>query len=126
MNAMIVSAADAPASPTQLALQDVCRPDQIAGARDVLGPLLSCLAEDIPAGILVAYGAPDFPIVLVNRMAEALLGCRRENLLGTAAGARVNEFELVPSDSLGSAGEHAPLYRTAHRGEALRDEDWAV
>ena len=74
--------------------------------------LLQMLIEHIPVGILVAFGAPDFPVVLVNRAAEVLLGCSRNALLGRPAGAHATVFSLLPlGESAREACQDLPLYR---------------
>jgi PAS domain S-box-containing protein len=89
--------------------------------------LLPALVEDIPAGILVAYGPPKYPIIAVNRMAEALLGCSRKELLDLPAGSHVTGYRFVPACGASSAERmRLPLYRAAHLGEVLRDEEWSI
>src|SRR5688572_4720145 len=81
--------------------------------------LLPMLADDIPAGVLLAYGAPDFPVIVVNRMAE--------DLLGLPAGAHAAGFMLMrPSASAPVDSEGLPLHRTVYLGEVLRDEEWVI
>src|SRR5687767_5787483 len=111
----------------QFVLETTARSDRIQRAASEAGRLLPTLIEDIPAGVLVAYGAPDFPIVVVNRMAESLLGCSREELLGLPAGAHATASGFVPFGAAGSGGSQGlPLYRTACLGQVLRDEEWSL
>lgn len=108
-------------------LEIIARSERIELAAKEAGRLLPTLIEDIPAGVLVAYGAPDFPIVVMNRMAEALLGCSRDELLGLPAAAHATAFRFVPIKEAGRSGRRElPLYRTAHLGQALRDEEWSL
>ena len=106
-------------------LEGSARSERTEGATTEGGRLLPTLIEDIPAGVLVAYGAPDFPIVFVNRMAEALLGRSREQLLGIPASAHATAFRLMPLDEAGTSGcEELPLRRTAWLGQ--HDEEWSL
>ena len=89
--------------------------------------LLPMVVDDIPAGVLVAHGAPHFPIVVVNRMAEDLLGCPRADLLGLPAGSHAAAFTLMrPSGSAPVDSQGLPLHRTVYLGEVLRDEEWTI
>ena len=89
--------------------------------------LLQMLIEHIPVGILVAYGAPDFPVVLVNRAAEVLLGCSRDALLGRPSGAHATVFSLLPlGESAREACQGLPLYQTAYLGHIVQDEEWSL
>ena len=127
MNDGTVGAADPAAVAAQSVRQAVEKSERMSRAASEAGRLLPTLIEDVPAGILVAYGAPDFPIVFVNRMAEGLLGCSRGELLGLPAGSHVTSFGFVPSDATVPGGRRGlPLYRTAYLGEALRDEEWSL
>jgi len=100
---------------------------QMTGLTVELTSLLPALIEHIPTGILVAYGAPQFPIVVVNAMAEQLLGCTRSELLGTLAGSTTPGYQLLLSGgTVPMRCNQMPLHRTAHLGEGIRDEEFTL
>ena len=91
------------------------------------GALFPTLVEHAPDGIMVAFGPPDFPIIVVNRMAEQLLGIPREQLLGSSATEHSAACEFLLSDRATRPAPHEmPLIRAATRGESIRDEEWVI
>jgi signal transduction histidine kinase len=126
MSDVTIDAADA-AAVVRRVVESVDEPGHISRGAGEAGALLATLIEDIPTGVLIAYGAPHFPLVAMNRMAEALLGCSRDELLHLPAGSHAAGCGFVASSAATPAGDRGlPLYRSAHLGQVLRDEEWSL
>ncbi|HEX2825802.1 MAG TPA: PAS domain-containing sensor histidine kinase [Burkholderiales bacterium] len=127
MNDVTIAAAEAAATVAPRVLSTEDESEQGSSGPSEAGALLATLVEDIPTGVLVAYSPPEFPLVAVNRMAEALLGCSRHELLRLPAGSHAVGCGFAPSGATAPAGDRGlPLYRAAHLGQVLRDEEWTL
>ena len=86
--------------------------------------LLQTLLDQLPEGIAIAYGPPDFPIVASSHRLEELTGLRGGDLLGMAAAPDVSNGPWFPSDGVTSREAlQLPLYRASRFGETIRNEE---
>lgn len=83
---------------------------------------LEAILENVPVGIAVTGGPPNFPIEFVSRYVVELTGAPAKELLGIPAGQHQSAWGLLLAD-----GERPPkreemaLYRACCQGEAVRD-----
>jgi len=91
------------------------------------GALLQTLLDQLPEGVTIAYGPPDFPIIASSRGLEELMGFPRRDLLGISGGGDTDDHGLFASD--GATRPEAgriPLYRASRFGETVRNEELVV
>ena len=84
--------------------------------------ILHALLEHVPAGITMTGGPPDFPVEANSKLATTVLG-RTPLDMNTDKAAH---HGLYRADGSEPAPEELPLYRAAHRGEVIADEEWLV
>jgi PAS domain S-box-containing protein len=98
-------------------------------ARDMQGnhALLQALIDQIPEGITIAYGPPDFRIIANSLQAEQLMGLSRHDLLEIQPMERLHSHGLFLDDGITRPRlEQIPLYRASRLGETIRNEEWVV
>jgi hypothetical protein len=89
--------------------------------------LLQTLLDQLPEGVTIAYGPPDFPIIATSRRLEELMGIPRLDLFGTVAGPDADGRGLFLSDGVTRPRvEHVPLHRASRFGEIIRNEELVV
>jgi PAS domain S-box-containing protein len=89
--------------------------------------LLQTLLDQLPEGIAVAYGPPDFPIVATSRRLEELTGLSRRDLLAMVATPAVDDRRCFPNDGISSPGtDQLPLHRASRLGETIRNQELVV
>src|SRR5207244_11363693 len=89
--------------------------------------LLQMLLDQLPEGIAIAYGPPDFPIIASSRRLEELTGFRPHDLVGMAAGQGMDNRRWFLIDGVPSSGlDQHPLYRASRCGETIRNEELVV
>ena len=86
--------------------------------------LLQTVLDQLPEGVTIAYGPPDFPIITSSRRLEELMGFARHDLLGMVAGLDAGNRGLFLRDGVTRPRvEHVPLYRASRFGETIRNEE---
>ncbi|HZV98119.1 MAG TPA: EAL domain-containing protein, partial [Methylophilaceae bacterium] len=89
--------------------------------------MLNALLENAPEGIMMAHGAPDFPIVASSRVALELLGKTAAETIGLPTDRHFSACKLYPADSdTVPRPEQMPLYRATRYGESVQDEEWTI
>jgi PAS domain S-box-containing protein len=89
--------------------------------------LLYTLLEHVPAGITIAAGPPDFPIIANSHQALRSLGNPTNEALGISAGQHAQTYGVFKSDGLTRPKpEEVPLYRATRFGESITDEEWII
>jgi signal transduction histidine kinase/DNA-binding response OmpR family regulator len=84
--------------------------------------ILRALLEHVPAGITMTGGPPDFVVEANSVVATAVLG----RAAGDPDGDRAAHHGLYRADGAVPAAEELPLYRAAHHGAVIADEEWMV
>lgn len=90
--------------------------------------LLKALLDNIPEGITITGGPPDFPLEHVSRYGlELTRNPNNPELLGKAAGEHQKDWQIFLADgeTLPSK-EQMPLYRASHYGETVRNEEMVI
>ena len=89
--------------------------------------LLQALIDQIPEGITIAYGPPDFRIIANSRQAEHLMGLSRHDPLRMQPVERSDSHGLFLDDGITRPRlEQIPLYRASRFGETVRNEELVV
>jgi PAS domain S-box-containing protein len=89
--------------------------------------LLYTLLEHVPAGITIAAGPPDFPIVANSNQSLRSLGNPTDEALGVPAGHHAPAYGvLLPDGQTRPEAEQLPLYRATRFGESITDEEWII
>jgi len=81
------------------------------------------LLDQLPEGIAVAYGAPDFPIIASSRRFDELTGCQASD---TAPTKRIEFGQWFLNHRERPDGDQLPIYRAARFGETIRNEELVV
>jgi len=86
--------------------------------------LLQTLLDQLPEGIAIAYGPPDFPIVAASRRLEELTGVRPTDWLTMPPN---DDRPWFLSDGVTRArADQLPLYRASRFGQTIRNEELVV
>jgi PAS domain S-box-containing protein len=89
--------------------------------------ILNTLLANVPEGITMAGGPPDFPIVAQSRFAEELIGPTARQSLGVSAGEHIFRSGIYRPDGITvPAREEVPLYRATRYGETVKNEQWVL
>lgn len=84
--------------------------------------LLHTLIENIPTGITITGGPPDFPIRIVSRYGLEMTGRPETALLELSAGYHQEAWRISLADGATSpAPEQMPLYRSSRFGDEIRN-----
>ena len=82
--------------------------------------ILDTLLENVPEGIIMAGGPPDFRIVAQSRFAQEVIGPASEKIIGMPSGEHSAPSGLLMADGTVPRKEQVPLYRATHHGENIR------
>ncbi len=88
--------------------------------------ILDTLLENVPEGITMAGGAPDFRIVAQSRFAQKVIGPASEKIIGMPSGEHSAPTGLLMADGTVPRKEQVPLYRATHHGENIQNEPWIM
>jgi PAS domain S-box-containing protein len=89
--------------------------------------LMQMLLDQVPEGVTIAYGPPDFPNVATSRQAEQLMGVSRHDLLGIQSVEPRHSHGLFLDDGITRPRpDQIPLYRASRFGETIRNEEFVV
>lgn len=89
--------------------------------------LLQVLIDQVPEGITIAYGPPDFRIIDNSHQTEQLMGLSRHDLPGIQPSERLHSHGLFLHDGITRPRlEQNPLYRASRFGETIRNEELVV
>lgn len=80
--------------------------------------MLEAILANLPAGLIVTGGPPDFPISRVSRYGARLASVSEAEMIGIPAGLHFQKLKILLPDGITPAGiEQMPLYRAARFGE---------
>jgi PAS domain S-box-containing protein len=86
--------------------------------------LLEAIMENIPDGLAITGGPPDFPILKVSRYGLQLSGRVEEEIQGVAAGEHIDILGVrLPDGVTVPAPESTPIYRAARFGETVYNQE---
>lgn len=86
------------------------------------GRLLNAILENVPIGLTVTGGAPDFPILRVSRQGLEMSKRSMDNYAGTSTGQdRADWGVYLPDGVTKLEAEQSPLYRASRFGEESRN-----
>jgi PAS domain S-box-containing protein len=89
--------------------------------------ILNTLLANVPEGITMAGGPPDFPIIAQSKFAEDLMGPAARSILGVSAGEHIFRSGIFRPDGVTEpAREEVPLYRATRFGEVIQNEPWVL
>jgi PAS domain S-box-containing protein len=89
--------------------------------------VLDTLLANVPEGITMAGGPPEYRIVAQSRFAHQAIGPDAERVVGTPAGEHAAQTGLLMADGYTvPRKEQVPLYRATHHGERIENEPWVV
>ncbi|MDZ8088476.1 MAG: PAS domain S-box protein [Nostoc sp. DedQUE12b] len=89
--------------------------------------ILQMLLEQVPEGITIAGGPPDFPIIANSKLTQELLGRPNESLVGISCESYVQSYNLFLADGVTPLTlEQLPLYRATRYGETIHDEECII
>jgi PAS domain S-box-containing protein len=85
--------------------------------------MLEAILENIPVGLAVTGGPPDFSIARISRHGLEMNGRESEARVGSATLVDPERLKIILSsqDSETSSLENMPLYRASHFGEEIRN-----
>ena len=85
--------------------------------------MLEAILENIPVGLAVTGGPPDYPIVRISRHGLEVNGQESDTRIGSQTVADPAQLKIFLSsqDSEISSLEKMPLYRASHSGEQIRN-----
>ncbi len=88
--------------------------------------MLEAILENIPVGLAVTGGPPDYPIVRISRHGLEVNGQESDTRIGSQTVADPAQLKIFLSsqDSEISSLEKMPLYRASHSGE--RDSEYGI
>ena len=99
------------------------RAEELEKAKNVLQTIF----DQVPEGITLTGGPPDFRIVAGSKYGEDLLQRPADVLIGVPAGSHVRQYGvLLPDGRTRPAPEDMPLYRAAHHGELVKNVEFLV
>ena len=99
------------------------RAEELEKARSVLQTIF----DQVPEGITLTGGPPDFRIVASSKYGESLVQRPMRDLVGAPAGDHVRDWGLLrPDGRTHPAPQEMPLYRAAHLGELVRNEEFLI
>jgi len=85
---------------------------------------LEAIMENIPVGLAVAGGPPDFPITMVSRHGLEMIQDPAGKLIGTPNGKRQAAWKLFfPDEKTQAQPEQMPLYKAGQYGEETRNRE---
>jgi PAS domain S-box-containing protein len=88
---------------------------------------LHTILEQAPIGITLTGGPPDFPIIANSDHVCRLFERTPESLVGMPAGQHAEAFGILMPDGVTRPAPHQMgLYRAAHEGKIVTNEDWMV
>ena len=114
---------------SELGLAAAARHDSQPAVKQFQEPrvLLQTLLDQLPEGVTIAYGPPDFPIVASSRRLDELIGCPPHDLLRMVTSPDADNRGLSLNEELTRPHvEHDPLYRASRFGEIIRNEELVV
>ncbi|HEX7813201.1 MAG TPA: ATP-binding protein [Burkholderiales bacterium] len=88
--------------------------------------ILDTLLENVPEGITMAGGPPEYRIVAQSRFAQMAIGPAADRLIGIPAGEHAAGAGLLMADGAVPKKEQVPLYRATRHGESIHNESWAM
>lgn len=89
--------------------------------------MLQTVLEIVPAGITIAGGPPDFPIIANSKRGLEMIGRTLGETSGIPAGAHITAYGARLADGVTvPVEEQMPLYRATHYGELVRNEEWVI
>lgn len=101
-------------------------PQEVSAGSTDFRALFEGVMRFIPEGVTIAE-APDARILAVSRFGLRLLGREREDLIGTAAEAHPEQWQVYHPDGVTLADpEELPLTRATRHGEVVIDEPWIL
>ena len=87
---------------------------------------LDTLLANVPEGILMMTGAPDFRVIALSRHGRAMIGLPEEELIGRRVGEHVHPLGLRRLDGTVPELEEIPTYRALFKGEHVQSEEWML
>jgi PAS domain S-box-containing protein len=87
---------------------------------------LHTLLENVPEGILMMTGAPDFRVIALSRHGREMIGLPEEEIIGRRIGEHVRPLGLCRLDGTVPEPEEIPSYRALFKGEHVRSEEWMM
>ncbi len=89
--------------------------------------VLQTLFDNIPEGVVLVGGSPDFPILANSRYGQALLGRPPDTAVGVSAGYHAALYGLLlPDGATRPAPEDLPLFRASRYGERVQNAEFLV
>ena len=89
--------------------------------------MLNSLLANVPEGITMTGGPPDFPVVAISEFARRAIGPSAQRVLGTPSGEHGLVVGVRKADGLTEPSpEEFPLYRATRLGQAVADEEWLL
>ena len=87
--------------------------------------LLDTLLENVPDGITIVSGPPDFSVVATSRSSLELLGGSDPSLMKLTG--EPSGLKIYHKDGHTPARRHElPLHRACYAGESVRDQEWII
>ena len=87
---------------------------------------LDTLLENVPEGILMMTGAPDFRVIALSRHGREMIGLPEEEIIGRRIGEHVHPLGLCRLDGTVPEPEEIPSYRALFKGEHVQSEEWMM
>ena len=87
---------------------------------------LNSIMENVPEGITITGGPPDFLIKTVSRYTVTTTGRPLEELIGLPAGKHYESYGLIMPEGMEPKPEQMPLYRAAHLGEETQNIEFGM
>ena len=92
-----------------------------------MGQTLRTLLANVPEGITMAGGPPQFPIIAQSKFAEDVMGPAAQDVLGVSAGEHIFRSGIFRPDGVSvPKKEEVPLYRATRFGHVIRNEPWVL
>jgi PAS domain S-box-containing protein len=88
--------------------------------------ILDTLLENVPEGITMAGGPPEFRIVAQSQFARSAIGSAADEVVGMPAGEHASKTGLATPDGVAPRKEQVPLYRATRYGESVYNEAWVM
>ncbi|HZW03658.1 MAG TPA: PAS domain S-box protein, partial [Anaerolineaceae bacterium] len=88
---------------------------------------LEAVMHNVPVGIILTGPPPDFVIQQVSRHVTELTGRPRERLVGLPGGKHQDAWRILLPDGVSRpANEELALWRAAHRGEVIHNQEMMI